>query len=401
MLIFSRIMPRPFVRFLGKERVTDLSRKTALFLAILTAMTLAACGKDSDEAVSGTEQTTVISESAEVETTAAVTSETEAETTAAKPEIFSAEEKYKSYPMEIVYPEAQETDITAEYTEIAEKFANPDGYCVVDFSVKYPVFRSESVDSAALEKINGEIKTYIDARYDGWKKLAENTTDEKDTYFFDTELYELREFVYQVDISVDNEFCDCNGYDVCGNLLSVNFVDYYYGAGAAHGIEVPMVMMYDLTTGEQLNILQLLGDREGFEAMVRDKSAEYGNPAPLTNDDEVIAEYERVVDAASEDKEMMDTFAVVAEENNYRYSAKNGCICFYLAPYEYGTYVDGIRRVEMPISEVLPFLNDDGKALFEGVASATAEPAMVMVENGDEKIISREQAEVILSEGEE
>ena len=86
-------MPRPFVRFLGKERVTDLSRKSASFLAILTAMTFAACGNDGNEAVSGTEQTTVISESAEVETMAAVTSETEAETTAAKPEIFSAEEK--------------------------------------------------------------------------------------------------------------------------------------------------------------------------------------------------------------------------------------------------------------------------------------------------------------------
>ena len=394
-------MPRPFVRFLGKERVTDLSRKTALFLAILTAVMLAGCGKGGDETLSGTEQTTAISESAAVETTAETTAATEAETTAARPEIFSADERYKSYPMEIIYPETQETDITAEHKEIVEKFANPDGYCVVDFSVKYPVFKSDSVDNAALDKINGEIKTYIDARYDGWKKLAENTTDEKDTYFFDTELYELRQFIYQVDISVDNEFCDCNGYNVCGNVLSVNFVDYYYGAGAAHGIEIPIVMMYDLATGEQLNILQLLGDREGFETMVRDKSAEYGNPVPLTNDDEVIAEYERFVGVVSEDKEMMDTLTVVADENNYRYSAKDGCICFYLAPYEYGTYVDGIRRVEMPISEVLPFMNDDGKMLFEGVVSATVEPAMVMIENGNEKIISREQAEEILSEGEE
>ena len=91
----------------------------------------------------------------------------------------------------------------------------------------------------------------------------------------------------------------------------------------------------------------------------------------------------------------------INEENNYRYSAKDGCICFYLAPYEYGTYVDGIRRVEMPISEVLPFLNDEGKALFEGIASATTAPVMLTVEDGIEKIISREQAEEMLSEREE
>ena len=54
----------------------------------------------------------------------------------------------------------------------------------------------------------------------------------------------------------------------------------------------------------------------------------------------------------------------------------------------------------MPIDDLLPYMNDEGKALFEGVASATTEPVMLTVEEGTEKIISREQAEEMLSEGE-
>ena len=45
-------------------------------------------------------------------------------------------------------------------------------------------------------------------------------------------------------------------------------------------------------------------------------------------------------------------------------------------------------------------MNDEGKALFEGAVSATTAPVMLTAEDGIEKIISREQAEKILSEGE-
>lgn len=372
-----------------------MGRKTALFLAILTAIMLTACGKKAAEAPSAAETSASAAG-------AAATTVSKTETTAAeKPVVFSADEKYKYYSMEIIYSEAQQTDITAEKAEVGERFDNPDGFCVVEFSERYSVFASENADRAAvLEKINEKIKAYIDARYNGWKQLAENTTEEKDTYFFDTELYALKKYIYQVNISDSNENFDCNGYDICGNVLSVNFVDHYYGAGGAHSVDIPMIMMFDLTTGDLLNIVQLVEDREGFEDKIRHKSAEYGFDALLTNDDAVAEKYNESVESFANDTEMLDTFVVVSDENNYRYGVKNGCICFYLAPFEYGSGEDGIRRVEIPISEMLPFMNDEGKSLFGNMVSATTEPVMVMSENGEEKIISREQADELLSEGE-
>lgn len=372
---------------------------------------LAGCNKQTEEAAVETEQVTTVSVvTTTAETTAEITTSTVAETTTAEttsaveedntlPVVYSADEKYEFYPMEVIYPEKQETDITAETVEIAEDLCNADGYCIVRFEANYPVFSSESVDSAVLDKINQQVKAYIDEAYEDERTYAEEYTPYAENQF-NEKPYTVCGFVHERQLKYDIGYSECVGYDVCGNILSVNFVDYYYGAGAAHGIEAPVPMMFDLATGERIDIAQLVGDAEGFGRKVRLKSIEHGNPVPLTNDEEVINMHKEFVGGIFNDDITQNSAFIISEKNNYRYSVKNGCICYYLAPYEYGCYADGIRCVEMPISEMLPYMNDEGKALFEGIASATAEPVMLTTIDGTEKIISREQAEKLLSEGE-
>ncbi|MDE6710116.1 MAG: hypothetical protein K2J76_06480, partial [Oscillospiraceae bacterium] len=45
-------------------------------------------------------------------------------------------------------------------------------------------------------------------------------------------------------------------------------------------------------------------------------------------------------------------------------------IGFLLAPYESGSFADGVRFWRLPASEFVPYMNDEGKALFEGYISA-------------------------------
>lgn len=410
-------MPRPFVRFLGKERVTDLSRKSALFLAILTALTLAACGKNGDEAVSGTEQTTVISESAVAETTAEVTASTEEETTVAEttaveedntlPVVYSADEKYEFYPMEIIHLEKQETDITAETVEIREGLCNADGYLIVGFDANYPVFSSESVDSAVLDKINSQIKSYIDEAYEYERTFAEEYVAHDENEF--TEFpYTLCGFIHERQLKYDIGYSECVGFDVCGNILSVNFVDYGYGAGAAHGIEAPVPMMFDLRTGEQIMLSEMVADKIAFSERVMTSILDVmfktrfnrGNYYVMSDYNDFITE--EMTSAPAEEYGIDENGELIIGfcKADTRLTVKNGCVGFYIAPYEYGCYADGIRLAEVPIDDLLPYMNDEGKALFEGIASATTAPVMLTVEDGIEKIISREQAEEILSEGE-
>ena len=415
---FGAIMPRPFVRFLGKERVTELGRKTALFLAILTAAILTACGNVGNEAVSETEQVTTVSEAATtVETTAEVTTATEAETTTAEttsvevknetPELYFADEKYECYPMEIIHSEKQETDITAEAVEIREGLCNADGYQIVGFEANYPVFSSESIDSVVLDKINQQIKAYIDEAYENERTFAEEYAAHEENEF--TEFpYTLCGFIHERQLKYDIGYSECVGFDVSGNVLSVDFVDYGYGAGAAHGIEAPVPMMFDLRTGEQIMLSEMVVDKIAFSERVMISILDvmfktrfnYGNQYAMSDYNDFITE--AMIDDSGEEYGIDENGELIIGfcKADTRLTVKNGCVGFYIAPYEYGCYADGIRLAKVPIDDLLPYMNDEGKELFEGIASATAEPVMLTVEDGTEKIISREQAEKLLSEGE-
>ncbi|MBQ8786978.1 MAG: DUF4163 domain-containing protein [Oscillospiraceae bacterium] len=396
-----------------------MGRKTALFLAILTAVMLSGCNKQTEEAAVETVQVTTVSEvMTTAETTAEVTTSTEAETTAAEttsaveednalPAVYSADQKYEFYPMEIIYPEKQETDITAEAVEIREGLCNADGYLIVGFDANYPVFSSESVDSAVLDKINSAIKAYIDEAYEYERTFAEEYVAHDENEF--TEFpYTLCGFIHERQLKYNIGYSECVGYDVCGNILSVNFVDYGYGAGAAHGIEAPVPMMFDLRTGEQIKLSEMVVDKVAFSERVMISILDVmfktrfnrGNYYVMSDYNDFIMEEMASAPAEKYGIDENGELIIGYCKADTRLTVKNGCVGFFIAPYEYGCYADGIRLAKVPVDDLLPYMNDEGKALFEGIVSATAEPVMLTVEDGTEKIISREQAEKLLSEGE-
>ncbi len=384
------------------------------FLVIMTAALLAACGSNGGNEVTETsaasetmETTSEISETtSDTTTTTIVTTETTAETTAVtsetkadekktytdKPEIIPSDEVYEMYPVSIIYPEEEKTDITMEKEYIDEDFYNKNGILYCAFEAEYPVFSGG--DKTVMDKINSEIKAYIDSIADMERQTADkNNASGDDEVICDLiNMYDALE-TYSVYFANEDVFFESFGsWNVCGNLLAVNFVEYVYGAGAAHGLEEPVSMLFNLRTGEKVNLNEHISDIKGFARRVELETEAYMylhgvGRSRIYKDSEFD-------DSVNEDNiensvEYICTSTESGEEylSESRITVGRGCIGRYLAPYEDGCYADGIRLIEVPIDDILPYLDEEGRELFGGAASAKSEPADI-IEYGGVRYVS-------------
>ncbi|MDE6710114.1 MAG: DUF4163 domain-containing protein, partial [Oscillospiraceae bacterium] len=383
-----------------------MSRKIIAAVLALSALTLGGCSQSPAEA---TEQVSVteadlseitaasVSESVTEESTTKAVEETSSKT--AEEEVFeikvtSADEVYEVYPKRIIYPEKSETNITAKKAEIIESFEK-DGAAVNVFSAVYPVFSGG--DEAAVRKINEYIKNYVDEIYNELKQEAENYVFE-DGFSIDEFPYSLCGFLYERSFTAGDyhEYRDDWDYEVNGNILSVYFEDYEYGAGAAHGYETPMPMVFDLRSGERVDFNKIIVDADGLSEALSKALFDYRyaytytNSAYRSDDADKYAEYNgnRISNGFRDEKfiefgtDEEGNYIVVYCPANDRIIIKDGCLSFYLSPYQYGSYADGIRRVDLPINDILPYLNEAGKSLFDGCVSAESEPANVIEYRG-------------------
>lgn len=339
------------------------------------------------------ETTTKAAEETSAATSAATTAATTAVTsdTAEKEEIkvTPADEVYDVYPMKIIYPEKTDTDITAEKAEINKDFKNGE-FIVYKFSAAYPVFSGG--DEAVMRKINGYIKKYVDEIYSDLEKATAKTDTSE--YDIDGFPYSMCGFLFERSFTAGDyhKYRDDWNYDVNGNILSVYFEDYEYGAGAAHGYETPVPMVFDLRSGERVDFNKIIADADGLSEALSKALFDYRYAYTYTNsayrsyDADKYAEYNgnRISNGFRDEKfiefgtdEEGNYIAVYCPVND-NIIIKDGCLSFYLAPYQYGSYAEGIRRIDVPINDILPYLNEAGKALFEGFVSAESKPVNVI-----------------------
>ncbi len=366
------------------------------FLVIMTAALLAACGNNgiNDNAAAGAsviESTEKVSEASETtaDTTAApeTTSETKADekkTYTGKPEIIPSDQVYKMYPVSIIYPEEEKTDIIMEKAYIYEDFYNKNGILYCDFEAEYPVFSGG--DKTVMGKINSEIKTYIDGIADMERQAADkNNASGDDEVICDLiNMYDALE-TYSVYFANEDVFFESFGsWNVCGNLLAVNFVEYVYGAGAAHGLVEPVSMLFDLRTGEKVNLNDYISDIRGFARQVEWKTEShiYLNGIGISETYEFDERVNEEIIGSSVNSILESTEKGEEYLSESRITAGRGCIGIYLAPYERGCFADGIRLIGVPIDDIADFLDDEGRELFEGAASARSEPADLVRHRG-------------------
>lgn len=372
--------------------------KKVFIPVIAAAVMLAGCEKNPaeiTEQVSETEITVAsVSESITEESTvkAETSTETEAEKEVFEIKVTPADEVYDVYPVKLIYPEKQSSGITAKKAE-AEDSVTKDGYTMSECSAYYPVFSTDNsvFGEAAVQKINNNIKEFINDIIEEERKAGEEYNSPEVNEDGEALYYYGAYMQRSVTAGGYNEYSnDC--YDINGNILSVYFEDFAYSAGAAHGYETPVSLVFDLRTGERVDFNEIVEDKAGFATAVHRAIYMYLNRNSVTDFEKYFQQ--NWIDSGEElgeqyvqsEEDRMDFYngRVFLDYNDAdsRLISENGCVGYYLAPYEYGCYADGIRLIEIPASDIMQYLNEKGRSLFEGYISAESEPLNIIEYRG-------------------
>lgn len=361
--------------------------KKIIAIAVLAAM-LAGCEKNipeagitsaetSESSMTESASTTVTTVSTVVSEEAEMSSETSAKTETEPPYIedgkppvvMSAEELYDRYPVKIIYHERQDVSDRVRTEILQEDICNSDGLVISKFYAEYPVLFG--YDEAVCEGINVEIHDYIYGAFEDEKKAVE----EYNAKGWNVEYSRENGLPAERNIDMDGTFFDGFGYDINGNIFSVYFADYSCGMVDLHGFEHTAPIMFDLRTGDKIIFSELVDDKSKMQEVF----AETERRGELLHG--TIPFGERSAD------EMQDIFALSLRDDDVlfkddRIIAMDGCIGFILEPSENGSYADGVRFWRFPASEFIPYMNDEGKALFEGYVSAETEPPKIIEYKG-------------------
>ncbi|MDE6710115.1 MAG: DUF4163 domain-containing protein [Oscillospiraceae bacterium] len=277
--------------------------------------------------------------------------------------VTPANELYNVYPKRITYPEKTKTNITAEKAEIKEEFKK-DGYTVDEFRAVYPVFSGG--DKAVMQKINDSVKAYIDEVYEKSKKHTEEYDIENDTYV-------KAHFGFSMSICGNSRNNTELTYDINGNILSVDFYTEDY-AGGAHGAVRPVSLVFDLRTGEKVDFNNIFEDKNAVVNEINMAAYQY---------------FERIwsrhgVDEYESGFENLSGKLNTDDLDRGHITVKNGCLSYCTVPYEFGgSFADGMQFMDVAMEDIYPYLNEAGKSLFEGYASAKSEPVNIIEEYGE------------------
>ncbi|MDE6595442.1 MAG: DUF4163 domain-containing protein, partial [Oscillospiraceae bacterium] len=282
--------------------------------------------------------------------------------------VTPANELYNVYPKRITYPEKTATEITAEKAEIKEEFKK-DGYTIFEFKAEYPVFSGG--DKAVMRKINDGVKAYIDEVYEDISKRTEEYDLEDDSFLywhFSMTICALGYWESGIDLD----------YDINGNILSVDFYTEDY-AGGAHGAVIPVSFVFDLRTGERVDFNNIFEDKKAVMNEINMAAYQYFERLWSRNSiDEYESGFEEWVDHVGKDSYYGHVF------ENGQITVKNGCLSYCTSPYEFGgSFADGMQFMDVAVEDIFPYLNETGKSLFEGYASAMSEPVNIIEKNSE------------------
>lgn len=288
------------------------------------------------------------------------------------PAVMSAEEFYDTYPVKIIYPERRDVSDKVKTEVLQEDIYNSDGLLMVKFYAEYPVI--SGYDEAVCKRINDEIHGYIYGILEKEKEWAEEY-DADD--LSENAVYKEYGFFSERKINIDGTFYDGDGCDINGSIFTVYFAANGGFAGLIYH-EYPAVLLFDLRSGERIYFSDLVEDKDGVSNVLYGALWDFrfncgGIPCGRLDADQYInienmKNREFVSDGFGIDED--GNLLVVYENADDRMTIFDGCVCFYLRRADYGDFAIGIERVDIPAKEIVPYLNEKGKSLFEGYISA-------------------------------
>lgn len=340
-----------------------------IFIAVLVLGLLAGCEKNIPEVTEGVSETGItsadISESSmteSVSTTVTIVSTVvseEAETTSASADTDT--EMSERERAEFVKLAEENPAVKVDILTDEKGIYNSADMLVGHFYAEYPVI--SGADGEVCEKINGAVQAHIDGilkeqqdyMYDFGVLEDGRAADKLLWWNNDLERKEIRTIRCEI---------NCN----YGNLFSVYFNEYSYNMVLPEKHYVPYTMVFDLRTGEQVDFDEIISDRKSFDGVFEKAFADYGS-------------YEKYESGSM-------YYPVYMGECDYMLfdyvTVKNDCLGMYLAkPTSRDSMPTEINEICVPISNVAPYLTEEGRKLFEGFASAKSEPVNIIEKNGE------------------
>ena len=245
--------------------------------------------------------------------------------------------------------------------EIAGKWSKPDGTKETDFQVvQQPIEFTAAVrvSPKVIKEANKEKRYTIDAeypqiegdgRFDGFNREARSLVT-KDVAAFKTGETDEGDAGSELPAETQDSSLDM-GYEIrfaTDDLISIEFTESTYEAGAAHGNSATTVLNYDVRNGKKLALADLFNPKSNYLSVISTYCISNLRDRAKKDQDAMI------------DEDMMKTGAS-PQASNYQACAitKKG-LWVTFDPYQVAAYAAGPQHVLVPYSALKEIIRPDG-----------------------------------------
>lgn len=245
--------------------------------------------------------------------------------------------------------------------EITGKWSKPDGSKETEFQVsQQPIAFTAAVrvTPKVIKEANKEKRYTVnaeypqiegDTRFDGFNREARNLVT-KDVAAFKTGESDEGNAGSELPVETQQSSLDM-GYEIrfaTNDLISVEFTEATYEAGAAHGNSATTVLNYDVRSGKKLALADLFNPKSNYLGVISSYCISNLRDRAKREQDSMI------------DEDMMKTGAA-PQASNYQACAitKKG-LWVTFDPYQVAAYAAGPQHVLVPYSALKDILKPDG-----------------------------------------
>ena len=224
------------------------------------------------------------------------------------------------------------------YTNISTTNASEEDKKIFEYYSSIFLFNNDK-KSAIIDKINLDINSEITSEKLDINKLSDiKNILSNDMLWFYNDWAGEGEYAYKYNYASISEY----GIDYLSEkIASINKYFYEY-TGGAHGIHEKIYKVYSLSNGERLKIEDILIDVNNLDLINKVK--------------------EKLLSIADEESYFnLDELSL--QENNFYITSKG--LTFTWGIYEIAPYATGDSEVLFSIDEIMPYLKDEYKSIFE------------------------------------
>lgn len=247
-------------------------------------------------------------------------------------------------------------------SEITGKWSQPDGSKETDFLItQQPIEFTAAVrvTPKVIKEANKEKRYTVeaeypqiegDARFDGFNREARNLVTKNVAAFKTAETADEGDATSELPAETQKSSLNM-GYEIrlaTDDLISIEFTEATYEAGAAHGNSVTTVLNYDVKNGRKLALTDLFNPKSNYLSVI--------STYCITN----LRERAKKDQDAMIDEDMMKSGASPRADNYQACAITKKGLWVTFDPYQVAAYAAGPQHVLVPYSALKDIIKADG-----------------------------------------